>query len=65
MKITSDDICNSLLKSPTAAKTYRDMRMYFREKGMLHESEAFTFLLADLFNELNNDETKNNSTTVD
>ena len=54
-------IFHSLLDKPDVPKFYRELRLYYLEKNMLHEASAIGFLLENKFGK-NNENPIDNST---
>jgi hypothetical protein len=46
-------IFHSLLDKPNVPKFYRELRLYYLEKNMLHEASAIGFLLENKFGKNN------------
>lgn len=56
-------IFHSLLDKPDVPKFYRELRLYYLEKNMLHEASAIGFLLENKFGK--NNEKSTSDTHID
>lgn len=46
-------IITELIENPFSKKSYRDLKIYYKSIGMLHEAEALNLLIKQKFNDAN------------
>lgn len=49
------DILVGILENPFSPRYYKEMMVYYKEKGMTHEAEALQYLLKQKFHEKTDD----------